>query len=117
MSLDNKHPAIHSLIAGILTHFEQTTLERFQHMSEDTSKGLTLVRGLQIPPRYRPSKFTAQLSELQPGDGLVSPTERGLRSISVAARTYSKRLAAEGKEAPVFATRKITNGYALIRKS
>jgi hypothetical protein len=87
-------------------------------MSEnDTSNGLTLVRNLQIPPRYRASKFTAQLSELQPGDGLVSPTERGLRSISVAAKTYSKRLAAEGKDAPVFITRHITNGYALIRKS
>ena len=85
-------------------------------MSEETN-GLKLVRGIQVPPRFRTSKFTEQLAELQPGDALVSPTERGLRSVSVAARTYSMRLTMEGKEAPTFVTRRITDGYALIRKA
>jgi hypothetical protein len=86
-------------------------------MSEEKTNGLSLVRGIQIPPRFRASKFTEQLAELQPGDALVSPTERGLRSVSVAARTYSKRLSLEGKQAPVFVTRRISDGYALIRKT
>ena len=85
-------------------------------MSEE-SNGLKLVRGIQVPPRYRASKFTEQLSELQPGDALVSPTEKGLRSVAVAARTYTQRLAMEGKDAPEFVTRRISDGYALIRKS
>jgi hypothetical protein len=85
-------------------------------MSEETPNGLTLVRGILLPPRYRSSKFTAQLEELQPGDALVSPTEKGLRSVAVAARTYSNRLAKEGKPAPVFVTRRVAEGHALIRK-
>ena len=86
-------------------------------MSEETTNGLKLVRGIQVPPRFRTSRFTEQLAELQPGDALVSPTEQGLRSVSVAAKTYSKRLAMEGKAAPSFVTRRISDGYALIRKS
>jgi hypothetical protein len=114
MSLDN-NTLQYSLMA-VSSLAKTSTLEKPQHMSGRCVQWAHARAQPQIRLATEPVNCP-QLSELQPGDGLVSPTEKGLRSISVAARTHSKRLAAEGKEAPTYVTRKITNGYALIRKS
>jgi hypothetical protein len=86
-------------------------------MPEVNPNGFELVDNVTVPPRYRTSKYREVIEKLQPGQALKHSDEKAVSNLAIAARAWAKRLTAEGKDAPKFITRKLSDSYALIRES